>query len=210
MSSESSAPPARKKRLRPWYLVAAMVVTWFIGVQGLTDGLRVATFLHHGVVPTADDEATDDGAPPRPSALPPRPALADARDTTFPLAVAEALLSGLLVVASGFAMSGRKGARSLAVQAIGVNAVYLILEYALTPAIRAAWVETFARTAEAMPKPNDYAIFTSREFLWGLDRARLAVHLGVLGLGALALTRPRTKAFFDVVARAAERAEDEP
>ncbi|HEY4122938.1 MAG TPA: hypothetical protein VGM56_33970 [Byssovorax sp.] len=210
MTSQSSAPPGRKKRLRPWYLVAAMVVTWFIGVQGLTDGLRVAAFLHHGVVPTAEDEATEDGAPPRPSAIPQLQAIADARDTTFPLAVAEALLSGLLVVASGFAMSGRKGARSLAVQAIAVNALYLVAEYALTPGIRAAWVETFARTAEALPKPNDYAIFASREFLWGLDRARLGIHLGALGLGALALTRSRTKAFFDVVARAAERAEDEP
>ena len=49
MSTSYPPPEARRKLgLRPRYLVGAMIVTWFVGVQGLTMGLHVASYLRHG------------------------------------------------------------------------------------------------------------------------------------------------------------------
>ncbi len=58
--------------------------------------------------------------------------LANAR-VTFPLAVGEVILSALLVVASGLAMGGRRGSRSLALQAIAANALLVLAAFVLTP-----------------------------------------------------------------------------
>ena len=50
MDSSVPPPPARAK-LRPWYLVAAMVLTWFVGVHGLNLGFSYASFLRSGTMP---------------------------------------------------------------------------------------------------------------------------------------------------------------
>jgi hypothetical protein len=128
---------------------------------------------------------------------------------TFPLAVAEVILSGLLVVASGLALGGRRGSRSLALQAIVANALLAIVEYLITPGVRAAYTEGWIRAVATLSvSPEERDVLTNVGLLhWGF-RLRLALYLGALGLGALALTRARAKGFFEAVARATERPEE--
>src|ERR1700753_3761440 len=97
----TSYPPAPEKKtlgLRPRYLVIAMVITWFVGVQGLTSGLHTAAYLRRGTTPVE----LDAGAPAHEMVEAARlKALSEIPDVAFPLSVAQILLGGLLVVSSG-------------------------------------------------------------------------------------------------------------
>lgn len=218
---DSSVPPppaarAARPSLRPWYLVAAMALTWFAGIHGLTTGCANAAFLRDGALPDVTTAArnargawdlVDLVALLRAVEL--QAMRLDAR-VTYPLAVAEALLAGLLIVASGLAMTGRRGARSLALQAIVANAVLACVAYAATRGMRAAWIEALMRTAATLPigVPQRDA-FSNESFFWWASRLKLVVFdLGVLALGAFALTRARTKAYFDAMARVIESPEE--
>jgi hypothetical protein len=203
---DPGAPPALAK-LRPWYLVAAMVLTWFVGVYGLSFGATIASLLRSGRLPDVTTAAlhTDTlRAVGEYAALQQIRALLVHPGVSFPLAVAQVLLSGLLVVASGLAIGGRKGARGLALQALAANAVLVVAAFALTPFQRAAYVDGFLKAVEnaSIPAPQREA-FTPSMLLW-IVRTRFVLDLSVLALGALALTRARTKDFFAAVARAKE------
>jgi hypothetical protein len=191
-----------------------MVLTWFVGVQGLNTGFTTAAFLHAGTVPdvaTAAQHAGTMADVQQIAALEALRAMLMYARVTFPLAVAEAILSGLLVVASGLAMGGRRGARSLALQAIGANALLAVTAFALTPSVRAVYIDGIMRAVDTVSLPEPQReMFTNARFIHWLLRIKLVVvDLGTLALGALALTRGRTKTYFEAVARAAESA-DEP
>jgi hypothetical protein len=130
---------------------------------------------------------------------------------TFPLAVGEVLLSGLLVVASGLAMGGRRGARSLALQAILANALLAVAAFKLTPFLRAAWIDGVLKATAAVELPPQQREIYARADFWQffLGMKLVMIDLGTLALGALALTRSRTKIYFEAAARAAEQAEED-
>lgn len=216
-SSIPPPPPSRSAvRLRPWYLVAAMVMTWFIGLSGLTTGWATAKLLRDGTLPdvaaalhAAQGSGTmaDFGALLRAAEISARLTHAS---VTFPISVAQALLGGLLVVASSLAMSGRRGARALALQAILATAVLMAVDFALTRGVRGAVIDALVTASGALP-PGAPARdrFGDAGALWWAMRMVLVIRdLGPLALAALALTRARTKTFFDAVARAAESAEE--
>jgi hypothetical protein len=214
---DSSVPPPpspAEHKLRPWYLIAAMVLTWFVGVLGMNEGFTIAAFLRGGTIPGSagvSASAWTMADLKQIAALEQMRALLAYARLTFPLAVAETLLSALLVVASGLAMGGRRGARSLALQAIGANALLAALAFALTPAVRAAYIDGVLHAVEAVALPAaDRALLVNPRAIQWLLRLKFVVYdLGSLALGALALTRARTKTYFDATARAAESA-DEP
>jgi hypothetical protein len=190
-----------------------MVLTWFIGVHGLNIGFSSAAFLRAGMIP-------DTAAALRGGTLGDafevavreehRAMLTCAR-VAFPLAVAEVILSGLLVVASGLAMGGRQGSRGLALQAIGANALLAVAAFALTPALRAAYSDGFLQAVDMGPSPpRERAARAELGVIqWGLRDGPVAFPLAVLALGAVALTRARTRTYFEAMARATESA-DEP
>jgi len=193
-----------------------MALTWFAGVHGLTTGCANAVYLRDGALPDVTSAAqnarggwdlVDLVALLRAVEL--QAMRLDAR-VTFPLAVAEALLACLLIVASGLAMTGRRGARSLALQAILANALLAGVAYAATRGVRAAWIEALMRTAATLPlgAPQRDA-FGNASFFWWAARIKLVIFdLGALTLGALALTRARTKTYFDAMARVIEGPEE--
>ncbi len=214
---DSSVPPPpspAEHKLRPWYLIAAMVLTWFVGVLGMNEGFTIAAFLRGGTIPGGTGSSPLEWTMAdlkQIAALEQMRALLAYARLTFPLAIAETILSALLVVASGLAMGGRRGARSLALQAIGANALLAALTFALTPAVRAAYIDGVLRAVDtvALP-PGDRAIFVNpRAIQWLLRIKFVTYDLGTLALGALALTRARTRTYFAATARAAESA-DEP
>jgi hypothetical protein len=189
-----------------------MVLTWFMGVQGLNFGFSTASRIRAGTMPDVSSigvhaatlaDVIEYGAL---CAL--RATLANPR-VTFPLAIAELILSGLLVVASGLAMGGRKGARGLALQAILVNAAFAIAAFLLTPFIRAAAIDGMLRALDtlALQPPEREALPSVGSYQWAW-RVSLICQLGALALGAFALTRARTKTYFDTVARAPESTDD--
>jgi hypothetical protein len=214
---DSSVPPPpspSRHKLRPWYLVAAMVLTWFTGVHGLTTGCANAVFLRDGTLPDLATAAKNaKGAWNLADVLALKEATellamqASAR-VSFPLAVAAVLLSGLLIVASGLAMGGRPGARALALQALAANAALLLVTYALTRSVRAAWIAAVLRTAEAIPEGAPTLLYLPSILRWGLLIKLAIFDLGPLLVGALALTRARTKTYFEDAARAAEAPEE--
>lgn len=216
-SSIPPPPPSRSLyRQRPWYLVAAMVLAFFAGAQGMTTGCSNAMFLREGRVPdvAAAAQAAKSGLDVMDFAALIRAAELSSmfahRHVAFPLGIAEAMLGGLMVLASGMAMGGRKGARSLAIQALAANALFAIAAFTLTRGMRAGWIEVVTRAAEALPpgSPQRGAFANGQALVW-VTRIKLGFFdLGPLALGLLALTRARTRSFFDAVARAVERAED--
>jgi len=215
----------RYRALRPWYLVAAMVLVWLIGVQSLTDAFTTLLYLREGHLPDVDAMMRALPEAERPiealgflqeSAR--LRALGEAVKLAFPLTVAKLVLSGLLVIASGMAMSGRPGARSLALQALLANVVLAVTSFVLLRGVRYAWIEAVVRVGEVLPSLPESAspqqqqawevVIGRSMWLW-LSRIRLVViDIGLFALAALALTRARTKAFFEAVRRATEQAEE--
>ena len=198
---DSSPPPPARRHQRPWYLVAGMVLTWFAGVNGLTNGFNTLSVLRAGTVPDVTTamlrahDVTGFMESIRATAdLGGAVALATLQTmqrTAFPIYAAQLLLSALLVVGSGLAMSGRKTGRSLALQAIAANAALALVAFVLLRPVRAAVIEAMALATASDPSKG-----------WWSFRARFVLmELGPLAAGAWALTRPRTKAFFDAVAR---------
>jgi hypothetical protein len=190
-----------------------MVLTWFVGVNWLMLAYKTAAFLHGGIFPSvgaAAQHTSNPGEIMEFAALSALQAVAWSQRVTFPLAIAWALLSGLLIVSSGLAMGGRRGARTLALQAVAANALFFAVAYALTQNVRAAWVgavlDAVASLPEGRPERQDMG---NGVWLWW--SARMGLVLGALvplGLGALALTRARTKTYFEAVARMTENTEE--
>ncbi|TKD13290.1 hypothetical protein [Polyangium fumosum] len=229
MSTSAPPPPpsssARRRTLRPWYLVAAMILAWLIGVQGLSEAFATLVYLREGNLPDVASLTSNlkDAAEPIESLMALQEAarlrtLGEMSHLAFPLSVGRFLLSVLLVIASGMAMSGRPGARMLAIQALLANAALATVTFWLLRDARYAWVDSVMRVGDVLPALPSSAPADQREawpllldrrlWLW-LPRARLILFdVGALVLATITLTSPRTKAFFEAVAAAQEQTED--
>jgi len=219
---DSTRPPsispagASPRSLRPWYLVAAMVMTWFIGVQSMNAGCDTVRQVRNGAVievAAATEAARKED--PRQLILTVHDAARakaaiEMRQVTFPLGVAKLLLAGLLVIASGLAMAGRPGARSLALQALVANVALSVVAYALTRDMRAQWIDAVARAGAALPQVEETeARLLDPHVLWWFERTRLVVlDIGAMLLAAIALTSRRSASFFAAVAAAGDTSEE--
>ncbi len=191
-----------------------MAITWFIGVHGVASGFSAIGYLRDGGVPdvaAAQKEAGDD--PTQVVAVvmqaAQRRAFAELREVTFPLSVARLLLSGMLVIASGLAMAGRPGSRTLALQALAANAVLAVVDYTLTRGVRGAWIEAVVRASASLELLPEQQLFRSRQAWWWMSRVYFAVfELGTLAAASVTLLGQRTKTFFQAVAEATESAEE--
>lgn len=118
----------------------------------------------------------------------------------FPLALGQTLL-GLFLVATAMAtLGGRRQARDLALQAIGANGALLIVTFALLGPVRYSMADAVARELSASQdassdEPSSYE--KRRAEMLATDRQLLYFQLGLYGLAAIALTRPRTLAFLE-------------
>jgi len=227
LSSEAPPPPpfARLRVPRPWYLVAAMILAWLIGVQGLSDSLSTLLFLHDANLP--DVEALTRGIK---EAKEPIEALAQVAEAarlrslgeasilSFPLTTARFVLSILLVIASGMAMSGRPGSRTLAMQALLANAALAVVSFWMLRHARYAWADAVVQVRELMPDLNApsppelqawWTRMLDRRFWLWIPRIRLILFdVGALLLSATTLLSGRTRGFFEAVKEASERSEE--
>jgi hypothetical protein len=194
-----------------------MVLVWLLGVYTVLVAGSTAMLLRDGGLPDVDSISRSGGEPmpliaqiitaARLAVLGTIPHL------SFPLSVAKALLASTLVLAATLVLLGRPSARSFALQALGANAVFAVVEYILLRHARGAWIDVAARAAaiiqDPLPPTGPVELTRFVGFLW--ERMTLVlVELGIPFIGALALTRPRTKIYFADAAAAAESAEEEP
>ena len=196
-----------------------MLLTWLVGIHGMTTGCATVGYLRDGHLPDIQALETTLGESRDPlqslvlvGEMARLRASADAHAVTFPLGAAKLVLGGFLLVASGHALTGRKGARGLALQALVANAGFAAVEYVLMRGVRAVWIEDVVRAAAALPSLDpDQGFLLYRAFWWWIERVRFAVFdVGLFVVAAFALTRRRTKLFFEAAEAAAADSADEP
>jgi hypothetical protein len=192
-----------------------MVLTWCVGVRGLMAGCSSVAYLRGSTVPdiaTARRNAEVAGDVPEFVALftaATLEAMHGIERIMLPLSLAQALLAVVLVIASGLTMGSRPGARRLAIQALAANALLTVVTYVLTRNVRATAIDAVVNAAQTLsPDLPQRAMFSTPETLWWFGRIIVAGEIGTLALAAFALTRARTKTYFDAVARAASSAEE--
>jgi len=191
-----------------------MCLTWIVGVYGANSGCLNLSYLRGSPrLPTTlqADESDPDAHPWVHSAVVGErarlAALAKLHRQAFPLAVAKVLLSTLLVLASVAALTGRRNARTLALQVIAACALLAAVDWIMMDPVRVAMAQAVARDAVEHgmgPLPDtDHArsVETYQSIHLWIERLRLALlELGVFGGAAYALTREQTKRFFAAVA----------
>lgn len=125
----------------------------------------------------------------------------EAHRVRLPLAIANMLLSGLLVFAISRTFAGRPEARSLALQALGANGLLAAVDYTLSRGMRGDLVPVIVRFMKtAMKSPNnlpeqelDQALSAA---VWMGFRAQLAALLVLYGLAWWALSTQQARAYF--------------
>jgi len=125
------------------------------------------------------------------------------RKTVTPLAIGQMLLGSLLTLTTGLTLLGRRRLRQVALQAMLAYALFLPLDHLLRTPVRASAIATMTNDTSIHPVPEGQAGESARAELraaydWAF-RSALAIQLGILALGAFALTRPRVRAFFGVL-----------
>ncbi len=124
---------AQIRKLRPWFLVLAMLCVWVAGVLGVTTGCATVMYLQEGAMP--DDRQALETAKNAPNPVQAvqeyafvvqQRAVAESRQVTLPLSIARVLLSTTLVAASAMVLSGRKNALQFGFQALGANVLFAV------------------------------------------------------------------------------------
>lgn len=202
-----------------------MVAAWILGVYGLSDSFATLLFLREGVLPDVDamTRMMKDATEPVEALILVQDAarlrsIGQLAQLAFPLSIGKLILSVLLVISSGMAMSGRPGARSLAIQALIANAALSIATFWILRDARYAWLDAIIRVREVLPRLPDsappdqqqaWSLMLDRRWWMWVARIRLGVFdVGLLLSGAIALITNKTKSFFDAVAAEVEEAED--
>lgn len=217
VSLGSPSQAERVRSLRPWFLVAAMILTWLMGVRGVTTGCESALFLRAGAMPdevTALDaarSAPDDRARSEYLAVLRTRAIAEHRERTLPFAVGRTLLSFLLVVASAMVLSGRTGAKPFALQIFGANAAFCAAEFFATKPVRDQWIGAWARSGITIEDPYLAMFVTPSALEWWI-RVGSALETGLPCLALAAVLTRRSQTFLEAAALAEQRREreDEP
>lgn len=224
MNAASSArrvrgkPPALKdglkeraqiRKLRPWFLVLAMLTVWIVGVLGVTSGCGMVMYLHEGAMP--DGESALVSAKESPNAVQAlheyavvvqMRAIAECKQVTLPVYIARVLLSTTLVAASAMVLAGRRNALSFGLQALGVNVLFAVVAYALTTDVRAIWIDAVVAASKELDLPAEEGQFyRSRAFWYWFSRGELIVfQVGLLLAAAFALSLPKSRLYLQAMA----------
>lgn len=218
---------AALKKLRPWYFVAAMCLAWISGALTVNSGYIVfghlrgdQQFMDHlreseasveqSTLPLSMKQGTHVGRMYQEARL---VALGDHHRSAFPLSVAQMLLGVVLALLSFAALGGYKNTRTPAMQAAAASLLLAVVAFALETPIRDAATLVMEQRAlaelgvyENLNEEQTQMLYASmgglREW-FGL----LLFGIGVPLFALFALSRPKTRAFFDAVAEAAPTSE---
>ncbi|MGD0530534.1 MAG: hypothetical protein ABSE49_35700 [Polyangiaceae bacterium] len=204
--------PAERKR--PWYLVLALLGALALGMTGACNGWAAVTLYREPVDVSLAGQGISD--PADRTAVESRVAtyvrtLDAAKPRGWPIAVAGLLLGSAMVMFSMRALGGSRGARAalvqLAVAQAGLNgASYWLLRDVMEADTR--WREA-SEVAEVHERERDpVRADATLRLTMGVVRARNPIGLVLSTLGSVlvvvALTRRRSREFFDAAATAIE------
>ena len=204
--------PAERKR--PWYLVLALLGALALGMTGACNGWAAVTLYREPIDVSLSGQGISD--PADRAAVEARVeslvrTLDGAKSRGLPIAVAGLLLGSAMVMFSMRALGGSRGARALLVQLAvaqaGLNgASYWLLRDVMDADTR--WLEA-REIADAHEQVPDRSRADERlRATLGLVRARNPIGLVLSTLGSVlvvvALTRRRSREFFDAAAAAIE------
>ncbi|PIE06194.1 MAG: hypothetical protein CSA75_00790 [Sorangium cellulosum] len=198
---EPSSPKSVPKPKRPLFLTIALIVGWTFGIGGVMNGCGILRFYQE---PNAEVQV----APPAEEGLgayfaeqqrASEKATADALSANqarmVPLAVANALLSALLIFACARALAAKPGAHILALQAVAANILYAVADFILYSPVREAVVDSMI----LRPPPGQVENFDPKQLAlaatWSFRMFAVA-HVITLGFIAYALSRPAVITFF--------------
>ncbi|MCU0653756.1 MAG: hypothetical protein MUF64_00190 [Polyangiaceae bacterium] len=197
------------ERPRPRGLLLTSVLCIMVGWAGVLGGYREISFYRAEYLPEPPMSLTVDAREQELAAeyfRSERQVRDRAREVRLPLAVANLLLSGLLVFAASRSFAGRSSARSLALQALGANGLLAVVDYALSRGMRGELVPVVARFMQAsmkstpgLPEHEMNQLFFSA--IWAGFRLQLALLLVIYGLAWWALSTAQARAFFDAEPR---------
>jgi hypothetical protein len=199
--TEPSLPPVPAPARRPPYLLLALFAVWMVGFFGASEGCRTVDVLHRpGDVRAALSHISDVQLERR------QEALVDTtlafRATVTPLAVAQLLLGSVLTLATGLTLLGRHRLRRVALQAMLAYALFLPLDHLVRAPLRTHAIDAMVNDVVLHPLAEGESLGARTElraaYLWAF-RSALALQLGILAMGAFALTRPRVRAFFAAI-----------
>ena len=210
-SNTNRAPePSRERAIpkRPWYLILALGVCFILGASSAFNGMAMIDLYRR---PEADlsgqfDDVKDEAQ--RQKLVKATQALLDAvsaeQSRLFPISAAELVLGLALFLLSVLAMAGRNGARSALVQVVMVSTALAVGEHFAAPKVRAAESDfTLAKTESDLVASGfdaqtvAFQMETQKRLLPFVLPLRLVLRGTVALLIVLALTRRRTRAFYD-------------
>jgi hypothetical protein len=181
------------KPKRPSYFVVLTTLVSMIGLFGWTDGCEVIRALHN---PTKMKIAAE-RIPDLRWSPPVLDALVAIRSQALPMAIADLLLGILLWLTAIALLFGRSQVRALLMQVLGAYAVFLCISHVLYGPLRVARLD--AVVSAGLPKveghsPEEVASAMRTLGIW-FEHGKLVVKLAILAGGAVAMTRPRVRAW---------------
>jgi hypothetical protein len=194
------------ERKRPWYLVLALLGALALGTAGAFEGWSRFVSYHDAIDPTIigagiADEADRLAVIARFEAY--LQVLDMAKSRAWPLGVATLVLGTAIFVFAMRALSGSTGARAVLVQLIvaqaGTNAAsYWLLRDVFEAELRLREATDAAASRESVPERDQAEVLRAAA---KMRRAGYPIALALDTLGSalivVALTRRRTRAFFD-------------
>ena len=187
----------------------ALLGAWFFGSQAALVGWERLSLFRTGIeqvepAPT-EDAADEDRLQAQQDRL--DEAFYEARPRVLPLAAASLLIGVALWIFAVGAMAGRPGARVLLCQLVAAHAVLGVLFYLLTPDVRRVQLQMARETTEIAQKnaaeggaPTwvQQAVVATGRTVPALPAVFLAGDVLLHAVVLLALTRRRTRAFYDL------------
>jgi hypothetical protein len=207
----ASAHDATSAARRPRYLLLALVLAFFFGAGCWIDGCSRLAFYRgerdHGA--KLNDSIRDDGDRAQAEALYTRyvDAAEASRGLGVPLAAATFVLGAALLALAARGLAGRANPRSALMQVVAAQAIVVATSYFALREMRTAEADWEYQSAlfhqrERMP-PEDYARAapTLQAMRRWMPPGWLAFRTLASALVLLALSRPRSRAFFEAAAR---------
>ncbi len=206
-AKRSGTPPQR----RPWYLILALGICFILGASAAFNGMVLIDVYRQPETDVSDQYADIKNDAQRAKMQGATQGLLDAvhaeEARLFPLSAAELVLGMALFVLASLAMVGRNGARGALLQVIVVYTAVLVGEHFATPKVRAAEKELALTQLECDmtdagmdPQMIALQLATQRKLMPFIAPIRLGVRGAVALLIVLALTRRRTRAFYESMA----------
>lgn len=194
----SSRPGERPKR--PLYLTATLLVLAVMGLHRATESAGTLDVLRHpDLAGQIVGRATDPRAAQAWDAW--LSALIEAHRITLPVSIAGVILGALLAITATLTWLSDGRTRRWFLQAIGANAVFSVAAHLANRPVRADMLArlrgSLAGDAALGPAEVDQLL---RVIGWSYPIA-LALQLALLVGGAVALSRPRARAFFAAASR---------